>query len=192
MKNNIQIIILMIFLVGIHLNAQSIDAHYDESKVPEYKLPDLLTTSSGEKITDVKSWEKERRPEILQLFKDEVYGNIPKQKGIKIKSEVVERWQAFNNKATEASRGKRAYRWPIEMILNNGFGLATLYYGELDPDRDNFSDGLHPLFYQKNQKKPAENEWGSIGAWAWGASRVLDYLKNDPNQLTNLANSMPE
>jgi dienelactone hydrolase len=43
-----------------------------------FLLPDLLTNTDGIKISDNKAWEKERRPEILQLFEDNVYGEVPK------------------------------------------------------------------------------------------------------------------
>ena len=90
----------------------------------------------------------------------------------------------INNKTTEASRGKRNSRWPIGKIINEGFGIATIYYGDIDPDQNDFSDGIHSFFYEKDQFEPKDNEWGSISAWAWGLSRVLDYLKTD-KLLTN-------
>lgn len=83
------------------------------------------------------------------------------------------------NKLTEANRGKRSYRWAIDMLLDNGFGLATIYYGEVDPDKHDFTDGLHALFYKEKQEQPKNGEWGSISAWAFALSSVLNYFEGD-------------
>lgn len=83
------------------------------------------------------------------------------------------------HKLTEESRGLRAHRWAIEKIIDGGFGLATIYYGEIDPDKNDLSDGLQHLFYQKGQEKPGRDEWGSLSAWAFGYSRAMDYFEQD-------------
>ncbi|MEQ8880845.1 MAG: acetylxylan esterase [Cyclobacteriaceae bacterium] len=226
--------------------------NYDESKIPAYELPELLQSEKHGKIKSVKAWETKRRPEILELFADQMYGKVPdvpysldfkvKQKGVSILSgkallkeveitistvngalpftlmiitpntagphpcfmtinfygnhtlldaknvSLTNSWvrnnEEFNitdNKATEASRGARSYRWDIDAIVDRGYALASIYYGDLDPDYDDgFQDGLHPLFYGQGQSKPKPEEWGSIGVWAFGMSRSMDYLVTDP------------
>jgi len=83
-----------------------------------------------------------------------------------------------NNRATEASRGVESSRWPVELILSKGYGLATAYYGDLFPDhKDGRPDSILP--HLPNPGVPAEESWNAIGAWAFGLSRALDYLQKD-------------
>lgn len=80
-----------------------------------------------------------------------------------------------NHRASEDDRGSSASRWSVERIIDAGYGLVTLYYGDVDPDfHDEFKNGVHAAF-----APPKEDAWGSIAAWAWGLSRVLDYLEQE-------------
>lgn len=224
--------------------------NYDESKVPEFKLPDPLKTFRGKKVRNAKQWEKKRRPELLDFFTTNIYGEVPgtleisninvfdndnnalggkahrKQVELTIKKDgqelhysilmylpkgvekapmflgynfygnhtivddvhvqISEAWANDNpsfgivhNQLTEQSRGVRTNRWPIEKILDSGYGLAVIYYCEIDADKDDFTDGVHPFFYIDGQQQPAGDEWGAISAWAWGLSTAMDYFEKD-------------
>jgi hypothetical protein len=53
------------------------DVNYDEAKIPHYDLPPLLVTAEGRKITTPQQWRSIRRPQILSLFSNLVYGRVP-------------------------------------------------------------------------------------------------------------------
>ena len=86
-----------------------------------------------------------------------------------------------NHRATEASRGRSAQRFPVEQMLARGYGMATAYYGDIFPDRpDGRADSvLKSLGRPVTVDLPAD-EPGAIAAWAWGLSRILDWLVTLP------------
>ncbi len=82
-----------------------------------------------------------------------------------------------DHRAIEASRGTASSRWPVEMILQRGYGLATIYCGDIDPDFDDgFENGVHRLFPRDDS---AGDAWATISAWAWGLCRALDAFEED-------------
>lgn len=52
-------------------------SNYTEQKVPAYTLPDPLVMANGDPVTNAQMWVKQRRPEILEFYRTEIYGRIP-------------------------------------------------------------------------------------------------------------------
>jgi len=249
----LRIVFLFLLLISfIGMGHAQWEPNYDESKIPEFKLPDPLRTFSGKKVRNTKQWEKKRRPELLDFFSRNIYGEVPgnldissydileqsddayngkanrKQVELTFKNNgrtlrftvliylphgfenpaiflgynfygnhtvthdvnvlISEAWATnnpsfgiINHQLTEQSRGVRTDRWPIEKMLDAGFAFATIYYGEVDPDKDDLTDGIQRLFYVDDQIQPADNEWGSIAAWAWGLGKTVDYFQQAPD-----------
>jgi len=244
---------LIAAIISSYMTGTFAQPNYDESKVPDVQLPELLVSQAGKKINTSKKWVKIRRPEVLSLFEEHMYGKIPgdlqitsarvleegsnglggkairkqvllsfEKNGKKLDVNVLiflpknltkaplfigynfagnhtvaddseilvpKSWMRNNaslgindNKARVESRGSSKNSWQAEKILDAGYGLATMYYGDVDPDKnsEDFSDGVHPLLFKDNQTRPATDEWGSITAWAWGLSRAMDYLEKEP------------
>ena len=86
-----------------------------------------------------------------------------------------------DNRATEKTRGTSSARWPVAQIVERGFAMATFYQGDIDPDKNDLSDGIHAHYYRRGQEKPDAAEWGCLAAWAWGLHRAVDYLVTDPD-----------
>ena len=88
------------------------------------------------------------------------------------------------NPRTEAKmmppKGRCFGHIPVVQLLDAGFGVATFYYGDVDPDfAAGFSNGIRARYLEPGQTERAQDDWGAIGAWAWGMSRVEDYFETD-------------
>lgn len=207
-----------------------------------------LQLFNGKIVHSKKQWYQKRRPELLQFFTKEVYGQMPKvpknmrfviseedrsvfaglatRKQITVLFEGTEKGKQMsillytpnavkkgapiflglnfhgnqsisddknifittdwvnsktkgvvNNRATDSTRGIAKNQWPLEMILRNGYGLATIYAGEITPDfKEGYKLGISTI-YPELMNRP--DNLSSMGAWAWGLSRAMDYFKTD-------------
>jgi hypothetical protein len=215
---NVSLISIFLILVLSAAYAQN----YDESKVPPYVLPDVLKTLSGKKVKKLKTWEKERRPEILKMFEDNIYGQMPasydsvrrtivseegavmdgkaklkqvtievfrNRKSVKINlvlfipanaSKPVPAFLLINNRGkenTDPTRKEKSEFWPAEMLIDSGFAIAAFHVADLAPDhKDTYMNGVLQLYPEQLK---ANNGMKAIGAWAWGASRIMDYFEKD-------------
>ncbi len=83
-----------------------------------------------------------------------------------------------NNRATEKGRADQASRWQLDYVIGQGFAVATAYYGDFEPDhREGWKDGVRGILTKELSIKP--EQWSAIGAWAWGLSRMMDYLQTE-------------
>ena len=233
------------------LFAQKAGFNYDESKVPQFELPALLVSADGTVVQSAEQWQTLRRPEVVSLFEQHVFGVAPQWHQPlrwRLRSDVecfdgkarrreftiflsdkssqplelliytptaatapvpcflgynfhgnhsleddptlhlTTSWvrndkgrDSRNNQANDKGRGKSSGRWDVARIVGRGYGLATIYYGDVDPDFDDeFRNGLHSLTEaDRTDDQRAADAGGSIAAWAWGLSRVLDVLETD-------------
>ncbi|MEJ6646899.1 MAG: hypothetical protein QNL24_06215, partial [Akkermansiaceae bacterium] len=95
------------------------DVNYDESKVPAYDLPELLVTVEGKRITTAEEWRTVRRPQIMSLFSNLVYGRVPEPSTpLKITFGEVKRDENF--------MGGKATRKDVDIQLKTERGEKTM------------------------------------------------------------------
>jgi hypothetical protein len=86
-----------------------------------------------------------------------------------------------DNRATEGTRGAHGSLWNVEAVVARGYATATVYYGDLSEDRsEGLTKDVGALFNTGASEARRLDEWGAIGIWAWGLSRALDVLQEDP------------
>jgi Dipeptidyl aminopeptidases/acylaminoacyl-peptidases len=219
--------------------------NYNESKVPAFNLPDLLTCNDGTKVTTVKQWEEVRRAEIFEFFSSQVYGSTPEDvinvtyetisenlnfmegkatsKQIKFTftngkksieailflvlpnwpTEKIPVFVAYNYKGNHSTcfdttieytpafslvkkpddpdwaRGCQSNRWCYDKIIERGYGIATMFYQDIFPDIAGLEPhGIASLFLGYTPNTIAPDQWQALGAWAWGSSRIVDFLES--------------
>lgn len=66
----------------------------------------------------------------------------------------------------------------IEQLIADGWGYATISPASIQADNGaGLTKGIIGLVNKGQRRRP--DDWGSLRAWAWGASRGLDYLETD-------------
>ncbi len=259
------LLILIAYAARIAAQAQRTPGYlYDESRIAPYKLLDPLQLADGRSVTTAQQWFTQRRPEILRLFEENIFGHTPETAqhavmhatvierdehaldGVAVREQIdltfepapgvspapqaehrlrllvyipaaaVQAHHAapvifglnFGGNQTvlddpairptpiwskpkgsaepvatapaDATRGSAVERWQVQLVLARGYAFATAYYGDLEPDiPDAGQYSVRQLFRLPNQPVRPD-DWGAIGAWAWGMSRAFDALRRDP------------
>ena len=245
MRHTLLLSVLLVLATSAAGQNKNAPVNYDESKVPTFEVPDVLTCADGSRIETRKQWERKRRPELLRMFCEQEYGFTPQHTGIKVKYEtiatnpealgglatqkqvrflftgkngqtheallllylpnqatkrvpVVVSYNFHGNQTTTMQddvlfspskdlmqkagsddwvRGEQQRRWSYETALRRGYAVATMCYHDICPDSPGLlSQGVLPLFPSYDDGPRTPDEWGTIGVWAWGYSRIADCL----------------
>ena len=221
--------------------AMANDPAFDQPSETQAKLPDPFVMLDGTPIETPKQWREQRRPELLRLFQEHVYGFLPPVgkieatvtktvpdlldgratlKEIEIRFPFLECETApvlhlalvvpndaespapvflgLNRRGNHAilnderitptpnaddsnfptSRGDGADTWCVSQLVDRGYAFATFVVDDIDPDKHDFTDGLHACLTYEGM--PTASRPGTIAAWAWGIHRAVDYLATDP------------
>lgn len=84
----------------------------------------------------------------------------------------------WDNDTVDPTGEKPSVKIPIPFLLNSGYAVAVLAVSGVDTDCDDgFVNGIESIFIPPHDR--TEAAFSTIGAWAFGASRMLDYLLSD-------------
>lgn len=207
--------------------------NYDEDKAgPFSKLPDPLILNNGNRVTSAKVWWKQRRPQIVEVFDEDILGRAPKDipavhwEVVSTTNEKTGDFQVVTKKllghvdnsaraaikvdidvtlSTPANASgpvpvimeldfspefiaQMAKRFPNmpkpagptwqQQVLAKGWGYAS--YIPTSVQADNGAGLTEGIIGLANKGQPRSlDDWGALRAWAWGASRALDYFETD-------------
>ena len=91
---------------------------------------------------------------------------------------VTKSWVSPDCDGPDQNRAFRAHRFQLEHVVRSGYAVATFHQCDVDPDKPDFTDGVHAVFPSPVAE---EIQWGTIAAWSWGLRRAIDYLYENSN-----------
>ncbi|MZQ81212.1 acetylxylan esterase [Paenibacillus sp. 5J-6] len=187
-------------------------------------LPEVFVCSNGLQVSTPEDWRRFRRPEIVELYREYVYGREPVGRPDSLRFQVVmeevvmqgtavhkqidieytgvggdgrfrvhiyipltkSKVPAFiyaaikGQSVSEVKLEECSSYWPVEDILSRGYAAVSYSVEDLDPDffDEGYRNGVHGIFDSRDRLR-SPDAWGAMSAWAWGASRVMDYLESD-------------
>ena len=176
-----------------------------EGFTPVAALPDLLTFNDGTRVAAPADWAK-RRQEIIALIETIEYGTIPPapesqtaifQKDFRVVGNVAQKLKGALQLGPPANVSMEiGYYKPLEgdgpfpvilalepvwedhleevgiLCAQRGYIFAGYQRHDLDPDDNDRTNGLHPKY--------PDYTWGTLGVWAWGAMRMMDFFEQLP------------
>ncbi|MDD4920728.1 MAG: acetylxylan esterase [Bacteroidales bacterium] len=199
--------------------------NYDELKANPYCFyPDPLITFDGKKVENARMWNKIRRPELVRVFEEELYGCIPvnvpdvywkiikdekadlggipvvirQLLGVVDNSSYPEISVEIQAQIVWPDNGRKnmpvilEFSWMMtdplhplgqgkpwqQLVVERGWAAAQIVPTSVQADGGyGLREGIIGLYNKGQYRKPTD--WGSLRAWGWGASRMIDYFQTD-------------
>ncbi|MBQ2631950.1 MAG: family 20 glycosylhydrolase [Kiritimatiellae bacterium] len=86
-------------------------------------------------------------------------------------------------KNLDPTRAVKSGFWPAEEIVGRGYAAIAFFNGDVAPETYNpataFLGGVFPCYERPADR--TDQSWGTLSAWAWGASRVMDWIETEPS-----------
>ncbi len=142
---------------------QDADVNYDEAHLPHYDLPPLLVSGTGQRVATAQQWHDARRPEILGLFGNLIYGVIPQP------PTPIEQEYQITDTDPNFMDGK-ATRKDVQIRLSNDSGQLLMHFLVFVPNhvdqpvpaflKHSFDDTRGKAFHASDtQKGKLNNGW---------------------------------
>ena len=133
--------------------------NYYEDKVPAYTLPDILTSAKGEKITSAELWNNVRRPELMELFRENIFGRVPATKFKESFKVISTDRTALEGMATQKQveilieAGEKTLSFGLTLFTPNNVKQPAAVFLLIDPW---FAEINNPHWKQNNEYFPVK------------------------------------
>lgn len=188
------------------------DVKYDfdfpkpESLSEKEQYPDAFTFLNGSEVKSAEDWEK-RREELKVLYQYYMYGVIRDGEG-EIISCTHNGSDATVTVEKEGNKGSFPFQihvpdetkvvmpkggWPViiamgwffqvEYANSRGYAVIIYDYNKVAADNNTYTGAFYDVYPYGNTW---EEQTGALAAWGWGASKILDALKQELGEVYNI------
>ena len=174
--------------------------NYDEMKAnPWIYYPDPLVTFDGRRVKNAKMWRNVRRPELVKAIpciRRDLAGVADNSAcpSIEVRIQAQVTWPeaakgpvpvimefgfimpaGMNFNFPGGNNRPRAKSWQ-QQVVERGWAAAVIVTGSIQADGGHgLRQGIVGLTNKGDYRKPTD--WGALRAWAWGASKLVDYFE---------------
>ncbi|MHC4567744.1 MAG: glucuronyl esterase domain-containing protein [Planctomycetota bacterium] len=133
---------------------------YYEEKVPNYTLPEILTSADGTGVTSARTWKASRRAEIIELFRKHVYGRSPGRPDkqtfevIKVDANALDGRATLKRVRVTVTGPKGQLSTTMSIFLPNSVKKSVplfLLLSHRDPDSTDWTRGIKRPFWSAEQ-----------------------------------------